>query len=243
MKLYFNGCSTTYGDELPEDIRASACWAGQVAAHYNAEFLNDSTRGGSNQRTLSRTMLHLNKFDKFYIQWTYAERFTLHDANNWFEANFQKKLTHDYFRNKDHFMKLGKLYYAYWSHSLFEFKKWLEQIILLQNLFKQHNKSYLMFSCVPNDFEVYTCARSEFISKFSKISDIKNFDDEQIYEQYDQIQTLLGLIDFDTFIAPDKMYGIELIRGTDQGPGGHPMVEGHTRVANYIIEYDKNLSK
>lgn len=36
------------------------------------------------------------------------------------------------------------MYYKHWFNELFEFKKWLQQIILLQSFFDRHKKKYLM---------------------------------------------------------------------------------------------------
>jgi hypothetical protein len=187
---------------LPEETRLQNVWAGIVASYYNAQSFNDATKGGSNSRIVSRTIPQIHNFDKFYIQWTNANRFTLHDATNWYEINFQKHLSHDLYRKKDYFLKFGKFYYTYWSNSLFDFKKWLEQIILLQSFFKRYNKPYLMFSSCHNDYEIYCSSREEFISKISKILDITNIGDEEIFSQYDQVQSLLKMVDFKNFISP-----------------------------------------
>lgn len=238
MKLYFNGCSTTYGDELPEHTRLRSVWSSLVADHYKAESFNDAVKGGSNDRIVSRTILQINNFDKFYIQWSHIDRFTLHDANNWYEVNFQKQLVHSQYQNKDYFSKFGKFYYAYWSNSLFNFKRWLEQIILLQNFFEYHSKPYLMFSCSHNDYAVYNSPQEDFISKFSKIVDITNISDEEILMQYDQVQSLLKLINFKSFIPPSNMYAIQLVSKHPMGPGGHPLEEGHAELAKYIIDHE-----
>jgi hypothetical protein len=240
MKLYFNGCSTTAGHELPDETRLQTSWAGLVAAHYKAESKNDATNGGTTDRIVSRTMQHINDYDKFYIQWTFAERFTLHDQKNWFEVNFQERLIHDHYRKKDYFLNFGKLYYTHWSSSLFEFKKWLEQIILLQNFFKQHNKRYLMFCVADNDYQIYCGPRNDFVTNLSKIIDITEFSDEQMLAQYDQIHTLLKLIDFGTFIPPSIMYANQWRKDFKSGPGGHILEDGHAHLARYIIEHESN---
>ena len=64
-KLYFNGCSFTYGSGL--DNPADACWAALVAKHYNAEYKNDAVPGGSNDRIVKGVVTNIKNYDKFYL--------------------------------------------------------------------------------------------------------------------------------------------------------------------------------
>jgi hypothetical protein len=242
MKIYVNGCSTTYGHELPESSRLNKVWAKLVANHYRAELFNDAVKGGSNDRIVGRVITQINNFDKFYIQWSFVDRFLLYDANNWNEVNFQKILLNDQYKDKEYFLKFGKLYYTYWCNSLFDFKKWLQQIILLQNFFERHKKPYIMFSAPHNNYQTFCVSREQFISEFSKIVDISNISDDMILDQFDQVQTLLSLINFDTFIAPTKMYVIQLCQEYPLAAGGHPLEQGHAALAQYLIEFEQTKS-
>ena len=89
MRLYFNGCSHTYGDDL---LDRTTAWPSLIAKKYNCNFLNDSVSGGTNQRIIYRTIKHIDQFDKFYIAWTYTNRFTRWRGDNNFEVNFNSQL-------------------------------------------------------------------------------------------------------------------------------------------------------
>jgi hypothetical protein len=243
MRLYFNGCSVTYGDDLPAETRENTVWPALVAKHYNCDFFNDAMSGGTNGRIVSHVLNHINQFDKFYIQWTYASRFTLTDSTNWYEVNFNEGLKHTMYKNFPYFSIFGKYYYTYWYHSLFGFKKWLEEIILLQTLFKYHNKPYLMVSSVHNHYNVYSASRDKFISMLSTIMDIENFSDDIILDQHTHIQNLLYLIDFKYFIPPTDFGVVDNIAPLYRlGPTGHLLEEGNRAVADYIINYETILS-
>ena len=63
MKLYFNGCSHTFGDDL---IDKSTAWPYIVSSMQNTECFNDSMSGGTNDRIVYNTLKNINKYDKFY---------------------------------------------------------------------------------------------------------------------------------------------------------------------------------
>ena len=77
MFFYFNGCSHTYGADLEniEDERFSTL----VSNHYNADHLNDATRGSSNDKIVRKTFefLENNKCDYGIIMMTYHVRMEL----------------------------------------------------------------------------------------------------------------------------------------------------------------------
>jgi hypothetical protein len=241
MKLYFNGCSSTYGDELPSETREATTWAAQVAKHYNCDFFNAATSGGTNGRIVSHVIEHIDQFDKFYIQWTHASRFTLVDPANWYEVHFNGMLRHDRYKDRPQFLIFAKYYYTYWHNSLFEFKKWLEEIILLQTFFKYHNKPYLMVSTTNNYYDTYSAGTNTFIDKVGKLIDITNFDDQMLMAQHKKIQNLLGQIDFKFFIPPTT-WNFHAAKHLPRGPNGHPLEEGHLLVAHYIIDYENKLA-
>jgi hypothetical protein len=61
------------------------------------------------------------------------------------------------------YSEYGKLYYAHWFNELYEFKKWLQEIILLQAFFKKHNKKYLMLNTAKNNLRSWLQPESSFI--------------------------------------------------------------------------------
>jgi hypothetical protein len=241
MKHYYVGCSLTYGDDLPADKREHLTWAGLVAKHYNADFVNGATPGGSNQRTVDKVIENINNFDKFYIQWTYRHRFTLYDPTNWYEINFVNNLSHDLYKDVDYYQTFGKYYYVFWSSPLFEFKAWLRQVILLQRYLESNNKSYLMWCGVPTHYEsLSTRSEQEFLENIKEYIDIDKFSDSQIFEQHKEIQGLLSQIDFNNFISPSVFNAFRSVfQKYPVGPTQHPLEEGNQEIADFIINYEK----
>jgi len=90
MKIYFNGCSFTYGDELSDPNKSS--WPTLVANKLQADFLNDAVSGGTNQRTVYKTLCNKNQYDYFVIAWTSYSRFTEYNPVDNFEINFTSAL-------------------------------------------------------------------------------------------------------------------------------------------------------
>ncbi len=65
MKLYFNGCSLTAGDEL--SAPQTEAWPALVADSLSATFLNDAALGGANDRIIYKTVPNVNNYDYFLL--------------------------------------------------------------------------------------------------------------------------------------------------------------------------------
>jgi len=87
MRLYFNGCSHTYSDDLDNKNLA---WPTVLSNQLGYSFVNDSMLGGTDNCIKYRTLKYADQFDKFYIAWTYISRFTRYcaDMNCW-QQQFQ----------------------------------------------------------------------------------------------------------------------------------------------------------
>ena len=82
MKIYFDGCSCTYGQELinPIDERYSKL----VANHFGAEDYNKARCGGSNRRIIRNLLSHnMSEFDMVVIQMTYKWRTEFYKDGRW----------------------------------------------------------------------------------------------------------------------------------------------------------------
>lgn len=242
-KFYFVGCSGTYGDDLTDEEKLTVNWPALISQEHGADWVNDSAKGGSNQRIVTKTLQQINKFDRYYIQWTVASRFTLHDSSNWYDVNFNSNLVHSMYSNVDYYKTFGKYYYTHWYIPVYTFKAWLEQVILMQNCLKVHNASYLMFSARENFWNYFVTDRDHFIDNFSKIHNITNFSDEQILQHHDEIQNLLGLIDFNNFIVPTDFCIDHIRKKYPLGPTQHLLADGTEQVANYILEFERKQNE
>ena len=81
MKILFNGCSITWGDELTD--RENQRYSRLVSNHYNAEEVNLASNGISNDRIVRESIAYLDKnsVDLIVVQ------FTLHTRIEWFRKD------------------------------------------------------------------------------------------------------------------------------------------------------------
>lgn len=247
MRLYFNGCSFTYGTELvnPKDF----AWPALVAKSMGADFVNDAVSGGTNDRIMYKTILNLHDFDFFFIAWTSYARFTEYNPIDNYEINFNPALSidsslhhsDDLRKNQKH-ISYGKIYYADWFNELYEFKKWLQQILLLQSLFKVNKKNCLMINTVDNNLNRWLQPKETFINSIKGLLPFfDHLNDSQIFTEYEQIQQLVSQIDQSMFIKWNEITLIEIGYPYPKGPGQHFLEEGHQAVANFMLEYYNNI--
>jgi hypothetical protein len=244
MKFYFNGCSFTYGDEL-RNPRESA-WPVLVAQHYDKEFTNDAVSGGTNQRSVYKTILNINQFDFFIIAWTSYSRFTLYNPIDNFEINFNSALnldpslhySDDLKKNYKKYKEYGQLYYNHWFNDLYEFKKWLQQILLLQSFFDKKCKKYIMLNTVTNQLSSWSQSSDKFIESIRPMCSFFDYlNDEQLLKEHSQIQEMLSMIDMKKFIGFGEWCIMDLSKYHPVGPGGHILENGHRELANIAINH------
>jgi hypothetical protein len=241
MKLYFNGCSVTYGDEL-EHPELDA-WPVLVAKHHAVDYTNDAVRGGSNDRIVRQTIINVDHYDKFYIQWTYVDRFMLTDTSNNWQVSFQRQLINHQYRNVDYYQTFGKYYYAHWSSPIQNYINWLTQIISLQSVFKLKNKPYVMF-CNSNNIAKPFAHQFDFFTEESLCNCIKHSVDLSTIDSHcltRQLNNLISNIDLTCFVdrnqfTADTMSYLE--GGNFKLPGGHGDKKFHQLLAQKIIQHE-----
>jgi hypothetical protein len=244
MNLYFNGCSFTFGDEL-QDPKNSA-WPALVADSLKCQFLNDAVSGGSNDRIVYKTLLASGNYDYFFIAWTTYARFTEYNPVDNFEINFSPQLnldpslhfTNDLKTNYKKYKNYGELYYKHWFNELYQFKKWLQQIILLQSFLSVHKKKYLMLNTMCNNLHRWLQHADLFIVSTRDLIDFFDYvNDEQLLQEQKQIQQLVSLIDKSKFIGWNEWSITSLRTDYPCGPRGHILEDGHQAVAKKVLEY------
>jgi len=248
MKLYFSGCSFTYGDELANPT--TNAWPILVANHYNCNYINDAISGNTNDRIVSRTILNINDYDMFFIAWTSYARFTRYYHTNNTEVNFNPNLSSMDFsslndnqtlkHNKNHYIKYGNLHYKYWYTNLHAFKLYLQQIITLQSLLTLHNKKFLMMNTFQNELVKWLSPKENFIPNVSSlISSCSTINNETLYEEHHKIQKMVKLIDTSKFIEWNEWYISKIVNDPNVpvGPNGHMLEEGHRITAKKVIDY------
>jgi hypothetical protein len=245
MKLYFNGCSATYGDELEDPVNEA--WPALVAKHHGCKFFNDAVRGGSNPRTWSKTIANLDHYDQFYIQWTHTNRFTLYDPANQWEINFSEQLANQHYQNKDCYLTFGKYYYAYWNNLYTNYVNWLTQIVSLQALLREKQKPYLMTIGTvkispPFNYDFFLPSREQFGSFIHPMINIDNIPDDMLDQWYNTIQSLINQIDLSRFVRRAQ-WALDSVRPNyPVAERGHATAAGHVEQAETIIEYERLLN-
>jgi len=236
MRLYFNGCSHTYGDDLA--LPATQSWPAVLSGHVGCEFVNDAVSGNANDHIMYQTIKNASQFDKIYIAWTYLERFTRYRQDNNYVVNFNPILTNQLYGRDAAFVDYGKMHYATWYNDLYSFKLWLQNIILLQRYLESLNKPYVMVNADNNLVDRWTTAWPEFVSSVQSLLCFDLMNDDQLYQEHQEIQMLLSQINFDHYIGWNSWW---LTKDPfAKGATGHYLSLGHEHIAKYILEHDTN---
>jgi hypothetical protein len=234
MRIYACGCSFTHGDEL-ENPEKSA-WPIRLAEMLTASINNDAVNGGTNARTVYRTIKNTqDEYDLYLIAWTDYSRFTFYKNNNNFEVNFNSNLEHALYRNEKFYTDWGKTLYKHWYNELYAFKIWLQQIIQLQKVLE--NKNYLMINTTENNLSRWVAPKEKFIDSVRDLINFNLLSDKQIFDEYDEIQYYISLIDISKFYQWNEFYISKLCRNFPCGPGGHILEEGHDQLSNLIHQH------
>jgi hypothetical protein len=238
MKLYFNGCSYTWGDDLSDPD--SQAWPVLIAKNLNCKFINDSVSGGTNDRIMYQTIKNIHDFDKFYIAWTYTTRFTRYRADNNHMVNFNPQLANNMYGNSSEFKEYGLMHYTFWHNELYAFKLWLQNIILLQRFFESEKKSYVMINSDNNFIDKWSTSWQNFNSSVQYLLCFDLMNDDQLYTEYGEIQQLIKQIDSKHFLGWNTWWITDLTKQYPVGSTGHLLEQGHQAVAEYILTNDPN---
>jgi hypothetical protein len=235
--LFFIGCSFTAGDDL--DHPESQAWPALVSKSKNLTFENHAISGGTNERSVYHTIKNSDRFDHYYIAWTFITRFTRYRKDNNFEINFNHQLCNGLYEKNLEFSAYGKIHYQYWYNELFAFKTWLQQIILLQCFFKEKNLSYTMINSADNNLARWSSCWELFNDNVKSLLCFDQMNNEQLFSEHKEIQKLIDNIDKKNFIGWGE-WSIQknIAWHFPRGKTNHPLTEGHQAIADYILTYD-----
>lgn len=159
MILIANGCSHTYGMELPEDQRLDNCFAGLIAKELGMEFVNLAIPGASNDRIFRTSVEYIvdHKEESFWlIGWTERSR------HEWYFAPYQEHIGLAHWSMFDERptqmfratvqMILHEAYYTkgWYSDNQSDWLKWSTHIHNLQAVFKLRNIPFFMFDTLDS---------------------------------------------------------------------------------------------
>jgi hypothetical protein len=237
MKLYFNGCSHTYGDDLTDFNKA---WPGLIAKQIGCNFVNDAVSGGTNDRIVYRTIKNAQNFDKVYIAWTYTSRFTRYRSDNNHEVNFNPQLKNTMYGADPEFSEYGLWHYRVWHNELYSFKLWLQNIILLQRYLESINKPYVMVNSTDNYLNRWNVGWPVFNSSVKSLLCFDLMNDSQLEQEHAEIQTLLSQININHYIGWNDWWLTQACTTYPVGPTGHLLEDGHQYIADYILTNDSH---
>jgi len=234
MKIYTNGCSFTYGDELTDPTKSA--WPVLLGNKLNAtNVFNDAESGGSNQRLIYQTIKNLKEcYDLYILAWTSNARFTFYKSDNNFSTHFTPSLTHSLYGEENFYADWGKRLYKFWYNELFSFKLWLQQIIQLQALLEINNSQYLMLNTFENNLKSWSSDWPDFIDQVKPLINFKIMNDDQIFAEYEEIQYYISLIDTTKFYKWNEFCIAELSLSCPVGPTGHILEQGHEKLAELL---------
>jgi lysophospholipase L1-like esterase len=207
------GDSFTYGDELVDHYQA---WPYQLADRLGHEVHNMGRSGSSNASILRRTLgeLAANHYDLVIIGWTSPGRIEWKDDIGIAYNVWPGYPTTTQFC-KDHPWRADLINYISQHHnSSYLYEQYLIQVISLQSYCQLNNIDYRMISVRHNDY-------------YRKVG-------AEIHEQ------LALKIDAEKYIGLGEFGMAELTDNLPRGKGGHPLEQGHKRIADEIAKYIRN---
>ena len=235
MKIYTNGCSFTYGDEL--NCPNESAWPVLLATKFNGSVYNNAKSGASNSRIVFNTIKNSqnNYYDLYVIAWTTYTRFTFYKSDNNFEINFNPQLKNELYGKEKFFKQWGETLYKVWFNELYAFKQWLQEIILLQRFL--NNRPYLMLNTFDNNLKLWLSDESTFIENTKSLINFDIMNDEQIFEEFKEIQYYVSCIDTSKFYLWNNFCITDLTPNFDCGPGGHLLENGHAHIADIVYNH------
>ena len=207
MKVLTLGCSFTAGDELDD---FNLAWPNILANMSGLSVTNLAQFASSNTKMVRRAVENINTFDAFIIAWSHYARTEFADDQGVYDV-WPARQTPE-FKQSPHRYELIKYLTAY-NNDNYYYRQYLIDIILLQNLFKQHNKKYIMLNSFGNDSK-----------------------------QAGRNQDLVNQIETEFYLGWPNDTMMEWTYGSPVGANGHFLEQGHEIVAGKIYEHIRHLS-
>ena len=216
MKIVAAGDSFTYGEELANLEHAYPYVLSSLLPGDNS-VVNLAQPAGSNDKVVRKLTEYLldNTADLVVIGWTSPGRLEFADENGDFDIwpGYNGNL---FVSDGLEYRSTVNKYFSVYHSKEFLYKKYLQNIILMQTFLKLKNIKYVMMDVV---------ARDPYKNKYF-LGEYKKFHNE---------------IDKSCFIEYNTGSMAEWTRGCPKGPRDHFLDLGHQQVANRIYEHIRNL--
>ena len=214
MKIVAAGDSFTYGEELADLQNA---WPYVLGKKISAEVVNLGRPACSNDKIFRLIFEHLIDFnshkpDLVVIGWTSPGRIEFADDIGYYDVwpGYGGNL----------FVKDGCTwrqelvdYLSKYHSSEFLYKKFLQQVVMMQTFLTVRGINYIMLNTIQNEYY--------------KQLPIKNPDRSEYFKEIDKTK----------FIGFNETGMIEWVEGCKKGPNGHFLEKGHQIVAEKINEH------
>ena len=212
MKILCLGDSFTKGSELQDPARSA--WPTQLGQLLNAEVINQAEYGGSNDMMFRKAIESFDQdsYDIIFVAWTEAHRMEIY-------------LNEPKFMERRHYapgplsinhhwgdLSWTKEYYSNHYNEEFFLRKWLCQVVALQEYFMRGHQKFIFLNAFGNQ---------QVLPKYELAT--KN----HVMSQY-----FLGW--------PDEGI-VEWVYGLPKGKYGHPLEQAHQLVAEKIYDYIRNI--
>jgi len=225
MKIYFDGCSWTWGSELENNEEER--YPKLICDHLGAEEINFSMCGGSNDRIVRNLLVEndIEKYDVAFIQMTYSARTEYLKVARWEEDKWTRVSVRKRFENwlredseKDYSLLGDKEYY---DTALSKFDS---------------ERKKLVADDITKFWRYY----------YTRVANIKYFQTkekihlETIRNTCKAKGVPLVLSTINTYSNLDFDYVMKVKKVTS-APKGHPNKLGHQIIANDLLKHYENL--
>lgn len=211
MLLQTFGCSFTYGEELPDPV--TQAWPALLAQKLGYELHNYGLGGCGNNYMIKTAMkkVPMHTPDLVIVAWTSCNRMEFADHEGVYDI--APGWIRRFRKRFPHRVEMSRLITTY-HNKQYQYRNWLRSVVLLQDFFKLRNVNYRFINAFDNQ---------ELNSKYFETS-----------------QDIISLLDTSKFIGwPDESMVEWTHKKEDalpRGPGGHPLEEGHQRIADVIFD-------
>jgi hypothetical protein len=97
-----------------------------------------------------------------------------------------------------------------------------------------------MINTMDNNINQWTTNKESFIKSVKPLINFDIMNDEQIFDEFKEIQYYISIIDFSKFYKWNEFYITQLCSQFKCGPVGHILEDGHTHLAELIYKHVQN---
>ena len=94
-----------------------------------------------------------------------------------------------------------------------------------------------MVNTMGNNLSRWLAPKDQFIESVKSLINFDSLNDEQIFDEYKEIQYYASLINKDMFYKWDTFVIQQLNLNFKRGPGGHFLEEGHAHLSELLYQH------